>query len=80
MAWDAWGEDEEQGSEDDDVSEPDFEPESMGVEESLGSSVDDFDVHAALGRRLRGEKLLSHMVAVYSGPQLCCEDEDFDDD
>lgn len=81
VAWDAWGEDEEDpaGSEDEEASEPDFEPESLELDESLGSSVEDIDVHAMFGMRARGGRSIEQSVAVYSGPQLCFEDEDFDD-
>lgn len=78
MEWDAWGEEDQQLSEDEELSEPDFEPESLDLEESLASSLDDPDVHAIFGKRARA-KGLAQPAAVYSGPQLCCEDEDFDD-
>jgi hypothetical protein len=81
-------EDEEEGPEDvdrDDVSEPDFEPESLdplaaAEVESLGSSVDDQSLHSFFAtRRCKGKP--SHASrAVYSGPMLCCEDDEFDDE
>lgn len=78
VEWDAWGDEEQLLSEDEEMSEPDFEPESLDLEESLGSSLDDPDVHAIFGKRARA-KGFSQPTAVYSGPELCCEDEDFDE-
>lgn len=81
--------------EDDDASEPDFEPDSLedlgdgldGVGDSLSSSVDDdrrsCRSSLAAGRWLRGKPAAAAGAAggvpVYSGPQLCCDDSDFDD-
>lgn len=63
----------------DEASEPDFEPESLDlslgeVEPSLSSSVDDDRVLQTFFKRHRAQS-----TPVYSGPQLCCEDDDFDD-
>lgn len=75
--WD--DEDEEvQVGEEDELSEPDYEPDSLsmvGETESVSSSLDESPFYALLASRRRkpaAEK------AVYSGPQLCYEDDDFD--
>lgn len=76
----------------DDISEPDFEPESLdllapqaegGKPGSVsGSSVEDstldsFDVRSFfMGRKT---KYAHEASPVYSGPRLCCEDDEFDD-
>lgn len=79
-AWDeeptVWEEDE---YEEDEVSEPDFEvdslePSTVAVDESLSSSLDEPLVFH--GRTFRPKK--SSAVAVYSGPRLCYEDDDFE--
>lgn len=70
----------------DDVSEPDFEAESLEAEddgrgaaaaEELSSSVETVDLKAVFGSRRAG-KAAGGGKAVYSGPLLCCEDDDFD--
>lgn len=66
----------------DDVSEPDFEPDSLDplLEPSLSSSFeDDRGAASFFARRLKPahHQAAAHQ-AVYSGPQLCCEDDDFD--
>lgn len=74
----------EETNEDAEGSEPDFEPESLdpcistspGIEDSLGSSVDDTPFF--LTRRRSSHAAAAQGVPVYTGPQLCCEDEDFD--
>lgn len=77
-----WDE-EEKGEEDaDDMSEPDFEPDSLDpIATSVGgesySSLDDAPI-AAFFRRRRSQSFGQQPVPVYSGPQLCCEDDDFD--
>lgn len=72
-------EDEEQKSEDEELSEPDFEPESLdpvslatSVEDSMTSMDDD-----SFFQRRRA-KPPSSQRTVYSGPQLCYEDDDFE--
>jgi len=81
------GWDEDAQDELDELSEPDFEPESldplvdggmMELESSLSSSVGDDDraVHAFFRRH---RACAPQSTPVYSGPQLCCEDDDFDD-
>lgn len=74
-----WEDEETRSEASDQTSEPDFEPESLEstVEESLGSSVDDADMATLFGRK-RSKPFASPAVAVYSGPQLWYEDEDFD--
>lgn len=59
----------------DDVSEPDFEPESLEFSstESVSSSMDEAPSFL-LGRKSLGNR---QPVPVYAGPQLCCEDDDF---
>lgn len=66
----------------DDASEPDFEPDSLDpdVESSLSSSVDEISVHAFLSGRRCTKPHAHQATPVYSGPQLCCEDDGFDDD
>lgn len=69
----------------DDVSEPDFEADSLEVEEDvpgggggedLSSSVDTvLSLKAVFGAR-RAKPPGSATKAVYSGPLLCCEDDD----
>lgn len=80
-----WDE-EERGEEDaDDMSEPDFEPDSLDPIAVAGTSVggesysslDDAPI-AAFFRRRRSQSFGQQPVPVYSGPQLCCEDDDFD--
>lgn len=74
-----WGEDEEAADEDDDDVSVDFEFDSLDpttamVSESLSSSVDDA-APIFFSRRSR----LQQPAAVYTGPQLCFDDdEDFD--
>lgn len=78
-----WEWEEEELTEDDEMSEPDFEPESLDplsvetsvVEGSLGS-VDD-DIHCFLGKRHR-RQTVTQPTTLYSGPQLRYEEEDFD--
>ena len=81
--WDEWDEMQEDG----DASEPDFEPESLdpcivsaspGIEDSLGSSVEDVPSFFLSRRRPSQGGTTAQGVPVYTGPQLCCEDEDFD--
>lgn len=74
----------------DDVSEPDFEADSLEAEEDdprgaaagaeeLSSSVETvLSLKAVFGSRRAGSKAGGGR-AVYSGPLLCCEDDDFDD-
>lgn len=79
--WEEWDGDDEM-AEEAEGSEPDFEPESLdpisaspGIEDSLGSSVE--DVPFFLSRR-KSYGAAAQGVPVYTGPQLCCEDEDFE--
>lgn len=75
--WAAEQDDELEAQEDaDDVSEPDFEPDSLDLSaaDSVSSSMDEAPF-LLLGRKALGNK---QAVPVYSGPQLCCEDDDFD--
>ena len=77
----------EEDEEMDDMSEPDFEPESLDplaaeeVESSLSSSLeDDRSLYPLFFRKSRPRGLEAHQAApVYSGPQLCCEEDDFED-
>lgn len=79
----AWDEaDEVEPMDDDDRSEPDYEPESLdstALDVSLGSSVDEDDATVQnffQARRMRRRCRLQEQ-AVYSGPMLCCENDDF---
>ncbi len=83
---------EETREDDDDVSEPDFEPDSLDpIDESDMSSSfgttdaaldgEDLDIRAFFQSRHRGPRHHRHAkqpAAVYSGPQLFCEDDEFD--
>ncbi len=75
----AWDEEEEM----DEMSEPDFEPESMDPlavaadADSVSSSLEDERSLQLFFRKAR-PRCQDH-APVYSGPQLCCEDDDFDD-
>lgn len=66
----------------DDQSEPDFEPESLDPladddRVSMGSSFEeDRSLHAFFSTRRHAPKM--EQRAVYSGPMLCREDDDFD--
>lgn len=82
---DWWEAEADAAEEMDDVSEPDFEPESLdplaaeaaGAEDSVASSLDE-DVRAFFSRRGRGGQGRCQAAAVYSGPQLRYEDDDWD--
>lgn len=99
-----WDEEEAAGDELDDMSEPDYEPESLdplgsctpggggggegggGAAASLSSSLEEDtrsrdaarSLHAFFSGRRLGQRTSSAASQMYSGPQLCYEDEDFD--
>lgn len=70
-----WNWDSEEEHPASEVSEPDFEPESLDIEDSVASSMESHDCVFA---RRKTRRFAEPAVAVYSGPELCCEDEDFD--
>lgn len=63
------------------ASEPDFEPESLDLcsDVDVASSFEDGASLQFMSRR-RSERppKMKQALAMYSGPQLCCEDDEFD--
>jgi hypothetical protein len=50
----------------------------IGTDGADGSSSIDAHFFGPAGRKKRAEKTLDMLKVVFSGPMLCCEDEDFD--
>lgn len=80
---DWWEEDADVQEEADDASEPDFEPESLepcatetATLDSVAASPMDDDLRFFFAKRSRS--VVPSEAAVYTGPQLCYEDDDFD--
>ena len=75
---DWWDEDADAEEEPEDASEPDFEPDSLepcAPEDSVAASPVDSTVQLFFSKRCRGAP---PPAAMYTGPQLCYEDDDFD--
>lgn len=82
--WDDDGAWEDEAVDDlDDASEPDFEPESLDIVAAMASDTEmssSLDDDGSVQSFLRRAKPPRQTAQVYSGPLLCCEDDDFDSD